>query len=117
MAGRVATQYAGAGTSFFTFTPGGCLLQTSSDAGTRPAHGAWVKTADREYDYTWTRPLLDAAGTLSGIRTGRWHLRLADSLDAWATTGGSTDVDLNGNIVGTSQSSQQGTKLKVEPMP
>ena len=102
-------------TAFFTFTPGGCLLQTSSDAEARPAHGAWVKTADREYDYTWTRPLLDAAGTLSGIRAGSWQVRLADSLDAYTSTGGSTDADLNGNILGTSQSSQQGTKIKVEP--
>jgi hypothetical protein len=77
----------GPGTSFITFTPGGCLLHSGTDPGGRPAHGAWVKTADREYDYTWVRPLLDAEGTLSGTRTQSVHVRMADSLDAYTSTG------------------------------
>jgi hypothetical protein len=104
-------------TSFFTFTPGGCLLTSNTDAVTRPAHGAWVKTADREYDYTWVRPLVDSEGTFIGIRTNRNHVRIDDTLDAYTTSGVTTDLDLDGNVIAAVQANAQATRIKVAPMP
>jgi hypothetical protein len=103
-------------TGFFTFTPGGCLLQTSADAVTRPAHGAYVKTADREYDYTWVRPRVDSEGTFIGTTTGSNHVRVDDPLDVYTTAGVTTELDLNGNVISTRQASGQATRIKVAPM-
>ena len=104
-------------TAFFTFTPGGCLLASTSDALDRPAHGAWVKTADREYDYTWTRPRVDAEGTFTGTTMGRNHVRIDDPLDTYTTAGVTTELDLNGNVMSTRQVSGQAARIKVGPMP
>jgi hypothetical protein len=103
-------------TAFFTYTPGGCLLTTSTDALSRPAHGAWVKTADREYDYTWVRPSLDSEGTFIGTIRASNHVRVEDTLDAYSTTGVTTDLDLNGNVTATRQVTAQATRIKVAPM-
>src|SRR5213593_4280796 len=43
-------------TTFYTFIPGGTLVQSDTDRSGGLAHGSWVKTGDREYDGIWVRP-------------------------------------------------------------
>jgi hypothetical protein len=104
-------------TGFFTYTPGGCLLLTAADAATRPGHGAYVKTADREYDYTWVRPRVDSEGSFIGTTTGSNHVRVDNTLDAYTTAGVTSELDLDGNVISTRQVTAQATRMKAAPMP
>ena len=91
------------------------MFTTNTDAVTRLAHGAWLKTSDREYDYFWVRSL-DAEGTFTGTRQNRNHVRIDDTFDRYTTMGSTSDLDIDGNVLSTIQAMGQATRIRVPPL-
>lgn len=104
-------------TALFTFMPGGALMQTGTDRLLGAGHGIWTKTADQEYDYTWVAPLFDQDSGYIGTRRARNHVRVDETLDAYATTGAVYQFDLAGNeTLPPRQVIARATRIKFEPV-
>jgi len=96
---------------------GGMMLNSSLFPLYGTAHGAWVKTGDREYDHWWVRLIFDSEGNHIGINKARAHARVDETLDAYVGGGVARDFDHDGNVTETRFFSVQATRITLESIP
>ena len=105
-------------TALTTFDAAGAMLLNSSLFplyGT--AHGAWVRTGEREYDHWLVRLIFDADGNHIGINKARAHARVDESLDAYSADGVARDFDHDGNVTEARLFSVQATRITPHSIP
>ena len=102
--------------ALFTADGGFIAVPTTSRTTESAAVGSWIRTGDRQFAVTQYRFTYDTAGNLTGIRKIRWNLTLNDTLDGFSAPFTSDILDLNGNVLSTSQSTLLGKRINVEPL-
>ena len=102
----------------FTYTGDGGMVSTNTTHPRwGPAHGAWVRTGEREFAITFQRLRFESDGTFIGTHKVRGRLTLNDALDEYSSQSLSEQFDRDGNLVSSGPTTGQAKRIKVEPMP
>ncbi len=86
-------------TVLLTFAPGGVMLHDGAQFPSGTGHGAWVKRAEGEYDYTWLSMAFDPEGNYTGMQRTRANTRVDETAQRLEGTGTLTRYDLNEEVV------------------
>jgi len=98
-----------------TVMPGGVLINTSDDG---PAgHGAWARTGDGAYAFTFVAPDFDDDGSLEGLVTVRAEATLGADGDTFAGPFATEVTDPTGTVLFAYAGTVEATRIAVEPLP
>jgi hypothetical protein len=81
-----------------------------------PGHGSWTHQGGRRFGLTFVALLYQPNGTLVGICKLRGTATLDESGDKFSGPSKGEVTDLSGRVLFQSESTAQGTRIKVEPM-
>ncbi len=101
-------------TALDTFLPGGGLLVSSSAANPALrglAHGAWVRTGNRQFASTFVWFRFDPTGQYIGTQRVRRTIQLAKSLKSFQSTDVIEVISPTGAVVATIHGTEAGTLL------
>ena len=104
--------------TFYTFTSDGGLISSNRDHPTRgPAHGAWIRTGDRQFAITFVRLRFATDGTFIGMQKLRGTITLNESLDEFDSVARNEFYDVDGTFMNANSTSSHAKRIKVEPLP
>ena len=103
----------------FTYTGDGGMVSTNTTHPRwGPAHGAWVRTGDREFAITFQRLRFDSDGTFVGTHKVRGTITLNEAADEYTLAPSLSELfDVEGNLVSSRPQTGEAKRIKVEPMP
>ena len=101
-----------------TFSPGGGLVATITDALLKSGHGAWVQTGKRKFAVTILLFQFDPAGNFLGTLKARATLRVRSKSDTFDSDDYQFEFfDPDGNPTGfAGEGTAHGTRIEVEPL-
>lgn len=101
-----------------TFSPGGGLVATITDALLKTGHGAWVQTGKRKFAVTILLFQFDPTGSFLGTLKARATLRVHDKSDTFDSDDYQFEFfDPDGNPTGfVGVGIAHGVRIKVEPL-
>ncbi|MDQ3747507.1 MAG: hypothetical protein M3367_00620 [Acidobacteriota bacterium] len=79
-------------------------------------HGAWEKTGNRRYAFTFLQILYDADGNYQGEAKIRHSITLNQRGNSWSGQLQVEIFDADGNVVFTGSATEQATRIEVEPL-
>jgi len=110
-----------------TFNNGGGLIASaqgdillSPPPGVPPVatagHGAWEKTGNRRYAFTFIQILYGSDGSYQGEAKSRHKITLNNSGNRWSGQLQFEIFDADGNVVFSGSGTEQATRIEVEPL-
>ena len=101
-----------------TFSPGGGLVATITDALLKTGHGTWVKTGNRRFAVTILLFQFDSAGNFLGTLKARATLKINRTSDTFDSDDYQFEFfDPDGNPTGfVGVGTAHGTRIKAEPL-
>src|SRR5438132_3843921 len=107
--------------ALFTFARGGVMMESDETQLTRPigtnGQGIWTKTANG-YAFAWENFLFDPYQNFASV--GKLRLRGTITLTGTNSYTGAEQfeyVDSNGNVMYSGNSTEQATRMTIEPVP
>ena len=102
-----------------TFTPGGGLVATITDASIQTGHGAWVQVGKRKFAITISLFQFDESGNFVGTLKARATLKVDKKSQTFASDDYQFElVDPNGNPTGLAGvGTAHGERIKAEALP
>ncbi|HKC74693.1 MAG TPA: hypothetical protein VKF37_10885 [Chloroflexota bacterium] len=105
--------------ALFTYAAGGGLVETSqidqaSPTRASPGHGAWVRTAEHTFRYTFQAFNFDATGKPTGMGTIAETVTLNADGNSYSGSGTFQDVDLTGKVLDSGTFTSAATRIRVE---
>lgn len=103
--------------TLWTFISDGTLISSNRDHPIRgPAHGAWVRTGDREFAVTFIRIRFDTDGNFIGTQKLRAQITLNEALDEFTSRTQNEFFDVDGNFETLNRTVGQAKRIRVEPL-
>lgn len=104
--------------TLYTFMSDGTLISSNKDHPVRgPAHGAWVRTGDREFAVTFVRLRFDTDGNFIGTQKLRAQFTLHATLDEFTSQSQNEFFGVDGNFETSNMTTGLARRIKVEPLP
>jgi hypothetical protein len=100
-----------------TFTPGGGLVATITDANIKTGHGTWTQVGKRRFAITILLPQFDPGGSFVGTLKARATLQVNKKSQTFDSDDYRFELlDPDGNSTGfTGSGTAHGARIKVEP--
>lgn len=102
--------------TLLTITSDGSMVQTNTSHPTEgPAHGAWIRTGERQFAIVLWRLIFDENGSFVRTQKISGTRNLNEALDELVGDSLVEEFDLQGNLVLTYTTLSSATRIKVEP--